>query len=953
MPGFGAKRPPTSADFTEFGSLKSIFSTSLTWAADTVRMMPSTVRIAAGRIVGRLGLGMGHGRVLAVGSLMIAIVVAIAITIWDMRYIVIADALLNTENLAIVLAKQTSHSIQTVDIVLREIEERVTALGVATPEQFKQVLQSQEVHEFLRSRVERLPQVDTLALIGSDGARVNNSFDWPIPAGNFSDRDYTRYFVAHDDPGLFISEPVVSRTTGVQNLYLVHRINGPHGEFLGLVLGSLPLKVFASIYDSINLPRSESIVLLRRDGTVLVRNLDVGERAITKMPAASPWYALVAQGGGHYESPGVFDATSRMVSVRPLPDYPLVIDVGLTKETALAHWRREAILIALGTTATMGCILLMLHRLQLQFRRLEDSKSILTSRNADLTQAAAALQRSEAHLAATSHELEITLASMDQGLMMVDSEGRAAVCNRRAIEMFGLSEPLMASRPMLSAVQPLQFVAAELGLDPAGTHPAQVIALSRCRERVLPNGLIVEVGCVPLTGGSGWVVTYQDITARRRAEQQVVFMARHDALTRLPNRVMFRERLELAIAQTDRSIAAAVLFLDLDHFKAVNDTLGHPIGDGLLRTVADRLGFCVRQVDTIARFGGDEFAVIQVGPERVEDVAVLAQRISDVLSTPYEIDGHQVIVGVSIGIAMVPIDGSDPDTLLKNADIALYRAKAEGRGMFRMFEPAMDARLQERRTLELDLHRALATRQFELFYQPLVNAASQRISGFEALIRWNHPTRGLLNPDLFISTTEEMGLIVPLGRWALQEACREAATWPDDVKVAVNLSAVQFNTGDLVRVVTDALAESGLPARRLNLEITESVLLKNGQDILGILHKLRNLGVSISMDDFGTGYSSLSYLRSFPFDKIKIDQSFIRDLAHNEDAAVIVRAVTRLGSALGMATTAEGVETNDQFVRLQAEGCTEVQGFLFSKAAPAAEVPRLLRQFHSDEMPAA
>jgi diguanylate cyclase (GGDEF)-like protein len=915
-------------------------------------MMPSTVRIAAGRIVGRLGLGLGHGRTLAVGSLMVTIVIAIAITIWDLRYIVIADALLNTENLAIVLAKQTSHSVQTVDIVLREIQERIGALGVATPEQFKQVLRTNEVHEFLHSRVERLPQVDTIALIGADGTRVNNSFEWPIPAGNLSDRDYSRYFVTHDDPGLFVSEPVVSRTTGVKNLYLVRRINGPHGEFLGMVLGSLPLNVFAAIYESINLPRSESIVLLRRDGTVLVRNLDVADRVVAKMPPASAWYALVAQGGGHYESPGVFDATSRMVSVRPLPDYPLVIDVGLTKETALAHWRREAILIALGTAATMGCILLMLRRLQLQFRRLEDSKSILTSRNAELTRAAEALQTSEAHLAATSHELEITLASMDQGLMMIDSEGRTAVCNRRAIEMFALSEPLMASRPMLNAVQPLQFVAAELGLAP-GTLPAQVIALSRGRERVLPNGLIVEVGCVPLTGGNGWVVTYQDITARRHAEQQVVFMARHDALTRLPNRVMFRERLELAIAQTDRSIAAAVLFLDLDHFKAVNDTLGHPIGDGLLRTVADRLGFCVRQVDTIARFGGDEFAVIQVGPERVEDVAVLAQRISDVLSTPYDIDGHQVIVGVSIGIAMVPIDGSDPDTLLKNADIALYRAKAEGRGMFRMFEPAMDARLQERRTLELDLHRALATQQFELFYQPLVNAASHRICGFEALIRWNHPTRGLLNPDLFIPTSEEMGLIVPLGRWALQEACREAATWPDDVKVAVNLSAVQFNTGDLVQVVSDALAQSGLPARRLNLEITESVLLKNSQDVLGILHRLRNLGASISMDDFGTGYSSLSYLRSFPFDKIKIDQSFIRDLAHNEDAAVIVRAVTRLGRALGMATTAEGVETHDQFVRLQAEGCTEVQGFFFSKAAPAVEVPRLLRQFHSDQVPAA
>jgi diguanylate cyclase (GGDEF)-like protein len=520
----------------------------------------------------------------------------------------------------------------------------------------------------------------------------------------------------------------------------------------------------------------------------------------------------------------------------------------------------------------------------------------------------------------------------------------------------------MASRPPLNAVPPLRWIADELGLTGvsslgvSGQGPGRSghgPALPRSRERELPNGLVVEVGYVPLAGGAGWVVTCQDITARQRAEQQVVFMARHDALTRLPNRVMFRERIELAIAQTERTIAAAVLFLDLDHFKAVNDTLGHPVGDRLLCSVADRLDSCVRQVDTIARFGGDEFAVIQVGPERVEDVAVLAQRISDVLSAPYEVDGHQVIVGVSIGIAMVPADGSDPDTLLKNADIALYRAKAEGRGVFRLFEPAMDAHLQQRRVLELDLHRALAAQEFELFYQPLLNVTSRRICGFEALMRWNHPTRGLLAPSAFIATTEEMGLIVPLGRWALREACREAVSWPDDVKVAVNLSAVQFASRDLVQAVTDALAGSGLPARRLNLEITESVLLQSTERVLSILHELRDLGASISMDDFGTGYSSLSYLRSFPFDKIKIDQSFIRDLVHDEDAAAIVRAVTGLGSALGMATVAEGVETYEQFARLRAEGCTEVQGYFFGKPAPAAEVPQLLRQFHPDPMHAA
>ncbi len=342
--------------------------------------------------------------------------------------------------------------------------------------------------------------------------------------------------------------------------------------------------------------------------------------------------------------------------------------------------------------------------------------------------------------------------------------------------------------------------------------------------------------------------------------------------------------------------------------------------------------------------------MIQVGLERVEDVAVLAQRISDVLSAPYQVDGHQVIVGVSIGISLVPADGTDPDKLLRNADIALYRAKADGRGVFRLFEPEMDAHLQERRILELDLHRALADQEFELFYQPLIKVADGRICGFEALMRWNHPTRGLLSPAAFVATAEEMGLIVPLGLWALHQACQKATTWPDDVKVAVNLSAVQFNSRVLVQTVADALARSGLPARRLNLEITESVLLHSTDQVLGILHELRNLGVSISMDDFGTGYSSLSYLRSFPFDKIKIDKSFVRDLAHDEEAVAIVRTVTRLASALGMTTIGEGVETLDQFTRLEAEGCTEVQGYYFSKPAPAREIPRLLRQFHRDAL---
>jgi diguanylate cyclase (GGDEF)-like protein len=540
---------------------------------------------------------------------------------------------------------------------------------------------------------------------------------------------------------------------------------------------------------------------------------------------------------------------------------------------------------------------------------------------------------------------------------MVDPDGVVAVCNRRAFELLDLPADLMALRPRFDAVMPLRLLQEACGAMFAAADGDMSIADGRCPQQTcvleLPNGRIVEVHSGLLAGGRGWLATFEDITAKRHAEEQVVFMARHDALTLLPNRTVFRERIEAAVAQSGREIAAAVLCLDLDHFKVVNDTLGHPVGDLLLRSVGERLSCCVRELDTVARFGGDEFAVLQFGPERAEDVALLAQRVIDVLSNPYEVDGHQVNIGVSIGIAMLPADGSNPDTLLKNADIAMYRAKDDGRGAYRFFEPEMDIRLQQRRRLELELHAALANAEFELFFQPQVNLASGRISGFEALMRWNHPTRGLVVPGEFIHLTEEMGLIVPLGEWALRQACLEAMKWPDDIQVAVNLSPVQFSGHDLVGTVAAALAASGLPARRLDLEVTESVLLANNTQNVQILHQLRDLGVHISMDDFGTGYSSLSYLRSFPFDKIKIDQSFVRDLLDSKDAAAIVRAIAAMGNSLGMATVAEGVEQPEQLERLRAKGCTEVQGYLFSVPLPARDLPNLLHRFHATEFQAA
>jgi diguanylate cyclase (GGDEF)-like protein len=437
----------------------------------------------------------------------------------------------------------------------------------------------------------------------------------------------------------------------------------------------------------------------------------------------------------------------------------------------------------------------------------------------------------------------------------------------------------------------------------------------------------------------GWVATIEDVSKRKVSEARADEMARQDPLTGLPNRLLLRERLSHALACLERDgEGCALLLVDLDRFKPVNDTLGHPIGDALLKKVADRLRSTVRPTDTIARIGGDEFVVLQAGVRDAAGTQALARRLVDLIGRTYMVEGHLLTIGASVGVALAPTDGADADKLLKNADLALYRAKLDGRGTYRFFEPEMDARMQARRKLELDMRQALARREFQLHYQPQLQLQSDRLVGCEALIRWRHPERGMISPLDFIPLAEEIGLIVPIGEWVIRQACRDAMTWPDHMSVAVNVSPAQFKSDRLVETIISALASSGLPARRLEVEITEGVLLQENEKTLQTLHRLRELGARVSMDDFGTGYSSLSYLRSFPFDKIKIDRSFIKDLTNKPDGEAIIRAIAGLGKSLGMTTVAEGVETPEQMQRIRLEGCTDVQGYLVSKPIPADDL---------------
>jgi diguanylate cyclase (GGDEF)-like protein len=564
----------------------------------------------------------------------------------------------------------------------------------------------------------------------------------------------------------------------------------------------------------------------------------------------------------------------------------------------------------------------------------------------DIIIQALTMTRKEAALATRFEEqanrFDIALNNMSHGLCMLDEQNRLQVWNDRFLELLHLKNMpvrvgMPASRLLRHSIR-------------AGNHRtksvkkvfsdlAQGLQQNRFDQvQTSPDGDRTIAVSRRLMSGGGSVVILEDVTESKRAQERITHLAKYDELTGLANRNQFRERINgMLAAMHKRKNHVAIHLIDLDRFKAINDTLGHPIGDKLLKEVASRLKTVIRPGDMITRFGGDEFVVLQVGTERYQDAKWLAERLARTLKDPFDIDGHRIDIGASIGIAMAPMDGVDADQLLKKADMALYAAKNGGGGDHRFFALEMEEAAQERRALELDLREALVSEQFHVYFQPLVDLRNGRVTTCEALLRWEHPKRGMVPPAIFIPIAEETGLIIALGEWALQRACVEAAKWPKSVKVAVNLSPVQFRDRGLALQVVSALAKSGLPAQRLELEVTERLLLEDNDETLTTMEQLKNLGVGISLDDFGTGYSSLNYLRKFPFQKIKIDQSFIRGLGEERDAQAIIGAVAGLGASLDKTVVAEGIETEAQMKQVKAHGCHEGQGHLFGEPM-AAEV---------------
>ncbi|MGX7703927.1 bifunctional diguanylate cyclase/phosphodiesterase [Methylobacterium sp. Gmos1] len=835
--------------------------------------------------------------------------------------------------LSTVLADQADRALQSIELVQDTVIGEFRSARVTSDEDYADVASRESLHEALKSRIAALPQVNAVTVIDHRGNLLNFSRYWPIPTVNIADRDYFKALAA--DPALdrFISRPVQNRGDGVWTIYIARKVRAPDGTFLGLVLGAVELGYFERLYGVIAPARDYVVSVFRDDGTLLVRyprrEGSVG-RSFTD--AAPLRIALRNPAGGVIRTRSPIDGHDRIAAARALTRYPMILSVSRTAEASLAEWHRQAWLI--GTAALLldlglaGLVLLALRQTRAQARLAE----------AEAARAAAEVrERGERQLGAQRASFGVALDHMTQGLCLFDRDDRLIVMNARYAEMHAMPESLRrAGTPLSALLEHLEADGTRAGLAAAARR--RIVAGGPASFTCdLTDGRAIAVVHVPVPGG-GWICTHEDVSERRRNEARIAHMAGHDALTGLPNRAQLQERLDAALAERRADETVSVFCLDLDGFKEVNDTHGHPVGDELLRLVARRLREAVGGTALVGRLGGDEFAVIRCAPSHPAGIAALAERIVRLLRLPFDVQGHEVAIGTSIGLATTEERGTTTAELLRRADVALYQAKSAGKNGWRFFDPAMDADLQRRRQLGADLRSALAEGQLEVHYQPIVAADGSALRAREALLRWRHPREGFVSPGEFIPIAETTGQIRGLGAWALARACTDAAGWPADVKVAVNLSPAQFVGDGLVEEVMGALAASGLPPERLELEITESVLLQDDEATLAILHRLRALGVGTAMDDFGTGYSSLSYLRRFPFDKIKIDRCFVQDLGQEDGSAAIVRATVGLGKALGMIVLAEGVETEEQAAILREAGCDELQGYLFGRPRPMGEV---------------
>jgi diguanylate cyclase (GGDEF)-like protein len=853
------------------------------------------------------------------GALLVGgIVVVTATTVGVFRERALNSAERELENTVLLLARHFDQQLEDFIIIQKEVADRVRLAKIASPGVFRSQMSTPEMHEALKAKVSGHSDVAGVNVFDTDGWLINSSDRWPIPSVNIKDRAFFKAFKSGSATTPVLIELVHGRFTGGWATVVAYKIEGPSHEFVGLVTRAVTPARFEKFFASLTLGENAAISMYHRDGTLLARYPHIDEMIGRNFATGDgPRRILSDSEHGTVRLNSPIDGQDRLASARALSDFPISLIATTTVSAALADWHEQTIFLisvaALSVLVIAALLFLVVSKLSQQ-HRLEKQR------------------------------LDTAINNMMQGLLLFDSSNQLVVCNQSYLEMFDLSTDVV--KPGCTLPELLEY------RKKSGTFKGDVdeycstlyqkMAEGKVFQTILgaTDGRSLQAVYRPLLDG-GWVATLEDITERKLVEERITHLAHYDALTDLPNRVLFHETLKNELERIPSGKQLAVLYIDIDEFKSVNDTLGHTIGDELLKSVAGSLSGCITGADFVARLGGDEFGIVQTVIETPDDITDLVARVFDAIRAPYECLGHQVTADASIGIALAPQHGADLHQILKNADLAMYAAKSAGRRTYRFFEPEMDAQVKARRTLETDLRQAMSNGGLEVYYQPCVSLQENNISGCEALLRWRHSERGLVSPAEFIPIAEETGLINQIGEWVLTTACAEAATWPDDIKIAVNVSPVQFRSGTLALKIVAALADSGLAASRLELEITEAVLIRDDEAALAILHQLRAIGVRIALDDFGTGYSSLSYLQRFPFDKIKIDRCFVNDIEEPDGSSSIIQAVVNIAAARHMTTTAEGVETLQQRELLRALGCSEMQGYLFSPAKPAAEIKQM------------
>jgi len=840
------------------------------------------------------------------GAFLIALVVAVIATILsNLRHQAIEQSNQQLLATATVLARQAARDFQSIDLIETNLIEYMETLAIVSDELYARAMVGRGIHLILKDKISGFPHIGAVMLVGGDGELINTSQAWPTPPLNFAGQDYFDALKANPRLSSMLGRPIQDRQTGVWTIYFARKFRGSNGEFLGLVVGTVASQYFEDSFGTLARGTDESTALFRDDGVMLARYPHIDSIIGKSFFRSSPDGMTQRSGSGMAQQRDGLDDSERLIAEARLPNVPINLTASTTVAAALADWRTEALYL-IGLTIVLVVAIGGTGAVFVQFFRRQ------------------------------SIQLDSTLNNLSQGVCMYDEQRRLILCNDRYTEMFHLPHELTKPGTPLRHIFDHQV---SHGLHPGGDPDAYFRGMTAIIIAREPASTVTEftdgramVAVFRPAPGGGFVTTVEDITEQKRAEDRIAHIAHHDSLTGLHNRAAFSDYLATTIDESLRTAGTfAILCLDLDRFKEVNDFYGHLVGDALLCEVAQRLQ-AVSDGAFLARVGGDEFIVITVGDAQAAAVGQLALQLKTAISGDIEIDGRTLRIGLSIGIASCPVDGSDPTTLLANADMALYRAKAEGRNTIQFFEADMAAQLRDRRELQHDLQSAIVNDELRLDFQPLARIDGE-IVGFEALVRWHHPSRSVVAPGIFIPLTEEDGLIVAMGEWILHAACREAASWPNRLKISVNLSPVQFRNDDVVRIVHETLIKTGLDAGRLELEITEGVLIDDFSRAVSILRRLKSLGVRIALDDFGTGYSSMSYLQAFSFDMIKIDRVFISNLEHSAQSKALLRGVIGLARGLELPVTAEGVETRAQLDVLTRAGCDLVQGFLIGRPA--------------------